>query len=1284
MDPGTTADLGDSGCVSTPSPPHAGATGLTEGPGTRVGPYTLLQQIGAGGMGTVWVAEQTEPMRRLVALKVIKAGMDSAQVIARFEAERQALALMDHPHIARVFDGGTTVSGRPFFVMELVKGTPITQYCDEHQLNPRERLELFILVCQAIQHAHQKGVIHRDVKPSNVLVAPCDGKPVVKVIDFGVAKAAGQRLTERTLVTVFGAVIGTLEYMSPEQAELTNQDIDTRSDVYSLGVLLYELLTGSTPLTKARLKQTPFPELLRLIREEEAPKPSTRLRTAAAPTVAANRGVDPKRLSALVRGDLDWIVMKALEKDRDRRYESASAFAADVQRYLQDEPVQACPPSAWYRFRKFARRHKAGLWTTLAVSLVLLLAGSGIGWVLWERSVRRAETDLTVSEKLGKAEYLANQVGERKVTTSAEAEAAVGAWQEADAALAAADAALRTGAGDERLRQRVRAVRQQIEQGRRQAARKEKLLRGLDEARMRRFALVKGNYDYAGSWAKYADAFAAYELALEPGRTEEFARRIRDEEPAIRDALIVALDDWAFTRAGKEGPALSEQDLRAIAAAADGDPWRRAYRAAVLGGDRARLREVSGEARRVPPPPATLLVLAKRLLHRRERDEALALLRWGRDRYPTDIWLHLELGAALEGGKGASAVQIEEAMGCYHAAMALRPNASVVHNNLGKALCHQKRWDEAIAAFRQAIALDPTFALAYCNLGKALKDTNQLDDAIAACRKAIALDPRQELAHFNLGTALAAKRQFDEAIAAYRRAIELDPGDAQAHNNLGAALKDTKQSDEAIAEFRKAIALDPESVEAHYNLGSVLYANKQLDDAIAAYRQAIALDPTLSLAHMQLGVALMDKHQSDEAIAALRRAIELDPGDARAHNNLGRALTARNQLDEAIAVFRKAIDLDPRYAPPHDGLGTALALRSKDQLDQAIAEHRKAINLDPKFAGAYYNLGNALKAKNQLDEAIAAYRRAIELDPGDAQAHCNLGNVLKAKGQLDEAIAAYRRAIELDPKDWLAHNNLGSALKAKGQLDEAIREYTRVVELAPKFAEGHGTLGRLFRMRGHFAEARDATRRCLELLPPDHALRQAAIRQLQQCEQCLALESKLAATLEGKEKPTDADELLALAGLCQEPFKKLYVTSARFYAEALAAEPKLADDLRLQHRYNAACVAALAGSGQGEDGARLGNRERARWRRQAVDWLRADLTAWTERLENGNPADRDDVQQHLRHWQKDTDLAGIRDPSSLARLPEAERETCRKLWSDVDVLLARVKPKAKEAPPDKP
>ena len=349
---------------------------LTEIPGMVIGRYKLLEKIGEGGFGVVYMADQTKPISRRVALKIIKLGMDTKEVIARFEAERQALAMMEHPNIAKVLDAGATDTGRPYFVMELVKGIPITEYCDNNNLDTQQRLELFINICKAIQHAHQKGIIHRDLKPSNVMITLHDGKPVPKVIDFGIAKATGQRLTEKTLFTRFAQMIGTPEYMSPEQAEFSGLDVDTRSDIYSLGVILYQLLTGVTPFDGEKLRDAGYSEMQRIIREDDPEKPSTKLSTMgkALTDVAKHRKVEPEALRKLIRGDLDWIVMKTLEKDRTRRYETVSELATDIERHLRDEPVLASPPSAGYRLRKFVRRNRVAVITSLLVAVTLLIA----------------------------------------------------------------------------------------------------------------------------------------------------------------------------------------------------------------------------------------------------------------------------------------------------------------------------------------------------------------------------------------------------------------------------------------------------------------------------------------------------------------------------------------------------------------------------------------------------------------------------------------------------------------------------------------------------------------------------------------------------------------------------------------------------------------------------------------------------------------------------------------------------------------------------------------------
>ncbi len=756
---------------------------VAERPGAIIGPYKLLQQIGEGGMGTVFMAEQTKPVQRKVALKVIKPGMDSRQVIARFEAERQALAVMDHVNIARVFDGGATDSGRPYFVMELVHGVPITKYCDDNQLTPRERLELFVPVCQAIQHAHQKGIIHRDIKPSNVLVTLYDGKPVPKVIDFGVAKATEQKLTERTLFTQYGTMVGTLEYMSPEQAEMSALGVDTRSDIYSLGVLLYELLTGNTPLSHKTMKEAAHAEILRMIKEEEPPKPSTRLSDSgeALASISANRHMEPAKLTKLMRGELDWIVMKTLEKDRNRRYETANAFAADVQRYLKDEPVQACPPSAGYRLRKFTRRNKGSLTLAGVVLLFVVVLGSGIGWAVRDRAARGAAVDQEASLALKEAEQLGEQ----------------GKWPEA---LLAAKQAERVsaGGGSEALRERIRELRRDVEmvlslEGAR--------LQGLDDPKDDRRGV---RYDVME--AAYLKAFRDYGIDVEALPADRAAELIRARP--IRLELTAALDAWASQ------PALTPRNkLLAIARAADPDEWRNRVRDALSGGARgqAQLAELAASDRVRALLPASLCTLGNALCQARLTDDGVALLRDAQRRHPDDFWINYELARNLVAKQPTS---WDEVIRFYSVAWALRPGSVFTLRSLGTALSYSGRPDQAIAYFQKAIEIEPNDSFAHAARADSLGKVGQRDEAIAEYRTAFTLAPRSPQIQRKLGFALWRNGRPEESVACFQKALELSVSydgvtPALANAVLGTELAQVGRWNEAAAAFDRALSLDP-------------------------------------------------------------------------------------------------------------------------------------------------------------------------------------------------------------------------------------------------------------------------------------------------------------------------------------------------------------------------------------------------------------------------------------------------------------------------------------------
>ncbi len=994
--PKSDSDTRDQATMDSGAAGAGGRTAMYQGPvkpGLVIaGRYSLQNKIGEGGMGEVWLAKQTNPVKRTVALKLIKTGMDSQAVLARFEQERQALALMDHPNIARVLDGGMTPSGQPFFAMDFVDGLPLTKFCDREKMSPRQRLELFVPICQAVQHAHQKGIVHRDLKPANILVKMVDGKPVPKVIDFGVAKATGGKLTDETLSTQLGAVVGTLEYMSPEQAGVSHVDIDTRADIYSLGVVLYELLTGLRPIDSKRLKAAGLAEMIRIIQEEEPSKPSTRLSTAGAlPSIAAQRQTEPRKLTALLRGELDWVVLKCLEKQRDRRYETANGLARDLQRYLADETVEARPPSTAYRMSKFLRRNRGPV---MAAGLILLALLAGItGTTLGLFRAQRAEADaINQAKKADEARAATEQVN-----------------------LALQESIQREAARFELARQAIGVFHGEISQDlllkeRKFEGLRTRLLEGAADFYTDLETLLKQHSD-TESQASLGQAYL--ELGLLTEKIGNQKRALEVQQKGLAVARKIAEQSNATLRqrydvsrrlyfVGKLNQSLGEfsaakdcyteaiaigEELRAEGASTD----------EVLGGLGSLYIQIGSLAGPLGKVDESVEWFRK----------AEAVLMTAVDKTPDSV----DSQNALAFARGNIAAFLadtgkpEEALALFEKTLATRKQLTVEYPDDLK--------------LKQNLA-NNYYSIAYVHTMTGSGEDQKQAVSMAASIQRGLIDQYPAVTEFktdyagsldSLGYAALSQGKLAEAFEAYSSAAEIQEeivaanpdvvefrGElARFYNNIGASLRNDMTA--AQTNFRKALEVQKEIVkrfpdltayqsqlaQSYQNVGIVFRFQGDNDQAIGQYRKAIEIlkqltadNPSVTAYQadiaknlQNIAVAFNASRKNDEAIESLTRAIEIleglvkaTPGDGnfarelgRGFNTMGNIYFSNEEYDKSLLQYRRSREIHQQLATDFPDI------------------HEYEIGLAYSLSG----LGKAEYKADEIPEAVASLKRAVEL-----------------------------------------------------------------------------------------------------------------------------------------------------------------------------------------------------------------------------------------------------------------------------------------------------------------
>jgi WD40 repeat protein/tetratricopeptide (TPR) repeat protein len=1384
------------GILDQPLEPAVAPEPLTSAPaeeriGTLVAErYKLLEQIGEGGMGTVWVAEQTQPVRRKVAIKLIKTGMDSKTVLSRFEAERQALALMDHPNIAKVLDGGTTGSGRPFFVMEYVKGVPLTKYCDDSRLSVAERLALFVPVCHAVQHAHQKGIIHRDLKPSNILVCLYDSRPVPKVIDFGLAKAMHQPLTEHTLHTAHGLIIGTPLYMSPEQAELNNLDVDTRTDVYALGVILYELLTGTTPLEKKRFREAAWQEMLRLIKEEEPPRPSERLSSSGSlPTLAAQRKLEPAKLTRLVRGELDWIVMKALEKDRTRRYETANNFGSDIERYLADERVEACPPSRGYRLRKFVRKNRTAL-AMAATILMLFVAGAAIS--TWQ-AIRAMQAEADAKDKEGlakKNEQVALDQGKE-----AQRQAQIARDNEAKANKAAheKDVALKQAMEDRNnLRHTLSLDRILLAQGAFDngdvALGREWLEQVPPELRRWEWHYLERQFQ-GGIFTFQEHTYGVNGLAFSPDGTRlvtsSVDKVVNVGSPPAGSTTAKIWDARTgsplFELTGHSKPVISvafSADGRRVVSGSE-DKTARVWDA-LTGKSLLELKgHLLGVSSVAFSPDGTRIVTGSPDTTAKVWDARTGALLHELKGHMLQVWgvAFSPDGKRIVTGSSDKTAKIWDATIGKHL-LDLRGHTSYVNTVAfspdgtqivtGSADGTARIWDartgSALLEFKGhagqvfCVAFSPdgkrvvtgswdnTAKVWDARTGKSLLDLKHSRGVFS-----VAFSPDgMRLATGTLtvwdahsGTPVLELKEPNGAVWCLAfspdgNRVATGSADKTARvwdAHTGVPLLQLRGHTSGVTSVafspdgrrvatgstdKKAKVWDAGTGESLFDLNG--HSNFVVDVAFSPDGSRIATggyDQTAKIWDAASGAHLFDLKGHTGQLATVvfsPDGTRLATGSWDKMAKIWDSRTGRHLLDlkghtgqvnsvafspdgtrlvtcsgdETVKVWEASTGMlllglkgggfwSVGFSPD----GTRLVTGSVDSMAKvwdartgtpllAFKGRKGSARVAFSADGALLAIASGTTVKilggsptRTADGALSVTERENrkfwtrprpDLHWEEYNSAINEKNSFAASFHLDRLLTHYKEAITLNPRDVQSHSDLGKALLEKNDVDGAVAQLRQAIELDPKLIEAQKNLARALTDKRDWGEASAVYHRVLALDPTDN-------------------DARMILLLKREYQPRDNADRLDLVTLCVSQHR--YVFAARLYTEAFAADQNLANSMKPAHCYNAACYAALAGSGQGREAERLDQNERAQWRKQALGWLRADLAVCEKELVGAGPEVRVRVRRHLEHWLGDNDLLALRDRGALAKLPAEERKACEKLWADVTALMKSAEWKTK-------